>query len=227
MTNAVRHSGRGLPLLNPASSHLPCVSSCCSSSAGLDRICATWASSTFGPHHLLLFLLLLSCIFFLCSFFMFFLFCFFFLLFTVFLLSILLVLLLVFSRVFLGLSPAGHPLSRVRLISSHLVFSWFLSVLLSPLLLLLVLLLLLPLHLLVFHLLLLLLLLPPHLLVFVFVLLLLLLLLVFPPHLFFFVLVFLLLLVCGTCQYRLSSAADKGWRCVPDAILPGHRRAHQ
>ena len=31
----------------------------------------------------------------------------------------------------------------------------------------------------------------------------------------------------STCQYRLSSAADKGWRFVPDAILPGHRRAPQ
>ena len=31
----------------------------------------------------------------------------------------------------------------------------------------------------------------------------------------------------GTCQYRLSSAAGKGWRFVPDAILLGHRRAPQ
>ena len=39
----------------------------------------------------------------------------------------------------------------------------------------------------------------------------------------------------GACQYRLSSAAvqqcssaaDRGWRIVPDAILPGHLRAPQ
>ena len=31
----------------------------------------------------------------------------------------------------------------------------------------------------------------------------------------------------STCQYRLSSAVDEGWRFVPDAILPGHRRAPQ
>ena len=28
-------------------------------------------------------------------------------------------------------------------------------------------------------------------------------------------------------QQRSSSAADKGWRFVPDAILPGHWRAPQ
>ena len=28
-------------------------------------------------------------------------------------------------------------------------------------------------------------------------------------------------------QQQCSSAADKGWRFVPDAILPGHRRAPQ
>ena len=31
----------------------------------------------------------------------------------------------------------------------------------------------------------------------------------------------------STCQYRLNSAAEKGWRFVPDAILLGHRRAPQ
>ena len=28
-------------------------------------------------------------------------------------------------------------------------------------------------------------------------------------------------------QQQCSSAADEGWRFVPDAILPGHRRAPQ
>ena len=33
--------------------------------------------------------------------------------------------------------------------------------------------------------------------------------------------------VCLVARDRLSSAAEKGWRFVPDAILPGHRRAPQ
>ena len=36
-----------------------------------------------------------------------------------------------------------------------------------------------------------------------------------------------LFLFGSTCQYRLTSAANMGWRFVSDAILPGHRRAPQ
>ena len=31
----------------------------------------------------------------------------------------------------------------------------------------------------------------------------------------------------SSVQQQCSSAADEGWRFVPDAILPGHRRAPQ
>ena len=32
---------------------------------------------------------------------------------------------------------------------------------------------------------------------------------------------------CSAVQQQCNNAADKGWRFVPDAILPGHRRAPQ
>ena len=32
---------------------------------------------------------------------------------------------------------------------------------------------------------------------------------------------------CSAVQQQCSSAADEGWRFVPDVILPGHRKAPQ